>query len=148
MHHPFPLCRATRLLLIVFMLHICCPVFAQDTKSVITVGLDKNDHFFTDAVQIANGQTITLQGTGDTTLYKSVTIDVVSSEGSKQVLATIGATGWKADIGPFQPRQLVNISIKAIRSATAQKKKIDTFQAEFAASLKSTLTSMTTELNN
>lgn len=87
---------------------------AQDPSSVITIDLDQNGKFFADAGTIPQGQKITLKGKGGKAAFQKIDIEVSTFNGKQSFSAKINDGDWELEIGPFQPRQLITLTVKAL----------------------------------
>lgn len=102
----------------VFIICLCLGILnmsiAQDPTSIINVELDTNGKFFADAGTVPHGQKIQLKGKGGETDFKKVEIEISTFNGKHTTTAKISSDEWTADIGPFQPRQLITLTVKAV----------------------------------
>ena len=104
-----------KFLVIAFLTLLTNQVFSQDPSNIITVDIDKNDKFYVNNASIPHGQKISLIGTQGNTVFKKIEVEVATSYGNKRYDATIDEKSWRVDIGPFQPRQLITLTIKTTK---------------------------------
>lgn len=88
---------------------------AQDPSSVVTIDLDKDGKFFADGGTIPQGQKIRLKGKEGKAVFQKIDIEVSTFNGKQSFSAKINDEDWELEIGPFQPRQLITLTVKALR---------------------------------
>ena len=101
--------------IIAFLTLLTNRVLSQDPSDIITVDIDKNDKFHVNNASIPHGQKISLIGTQGNTVFKKIEVEVATSYGNKSYDAAIAEKSWRVDIGPFQPRQLITLTIKTTK---------------------------------
>ncbi len=113
-----------KLYLVFFLFILSNKIFCQDSSTIIQVDMDNNDKFFVNAGTIPHSQKIVLIGTSGNTVFTKVQVESATTNGKQTYDAIINDTDWKVTIGPFQPRQLLTLTIKATKILEANDRKL------------------------